>query len=117
MTYLKTRALTPRVRTPLLVTKILSLEGQSTTEVTPMHKKRVNFASTSSTVAHKQLTPHPHAYQPWSLDGHLEDDYTEYDDGDEYSEHPWNLQENEESFPKQQFIPPPIPTPNPTPNP
>jgi hypothetical protein len=85
-----------------------------------MHKK-VNFAPSSSTMVNKTLPPQPAQYQHSSQDGQYDDDeYTIFgqEDGEEYTEHPWNLYEHEEHFPKQPYTPPlSNPNPNPIPNP
>jgi hypothetical protein len=50
-------------------------------------QKNVNFAPTSSSGANKQLVQQHSQYQSTSQDGqNEEDEYTDYDDGDEYFE-------------------------------
>jgi hypothetical protein len=80
----------------------------------PHAGRKVNFASHSSTMPHKPMTPQHNQYQPPSQDAQYEeDDFSEYDDGEEYFEQPWNYSKPDELCPKQPFsIPPPNPHPN-----
>jgi hypothetical protein len=85
----------------------------------PTTSKRVNFASSSSNVAQKTGTHNTNSYHNCSQEGQYEgDEYTEYDEGDEFSDYPWNINDHEDPFPKQPF-PPPLPyhNTNPPPNP
>jgi hypothetical protein len=50
-------------------------------------QKKVNFSPSSSNIVNKQLIPQQSQYQSNPQDGQFEDDeYTDYDDGDEYFE-------------------------------
>jgi hypothetical protein len=72
-----------------------------------VHKK-VNFIPSSSAAPTRHLAQQHNQYHSTSEDGQFEeDDYTEYDEGDEYFEQPWNLSKQEAMFPKQLYSTPP----------
>jgi hypothetical protein len=95
--------------------RISHLRRPEITRGYPHAQKKVNFASSSSTAVNKQLLLQHSQYQSHPLEGQLEEDeFTDYDDGDEYFEQPWNLSKPDDPYHKQMYSAPP---PNPIPNP
>jgi hypothetical protein len=95
--------------------RIPQLRRPEITRGDPHDQKKVNFASSSSTAVNKQLLPPHSQYQSHSQEGQLEEDeFTNYDDGDEYFEQQWNLSKPDDPYHKQLYSTPPL---NPIPNP
>jgi hypothetical protein len=69
-----------------------------------MLKRKSNFATTSSSEANTQIVQQHNQYQSTSQDGqYKEDEYTDYDDGEEYFKRPWNSSKHNEMFPKHTY--------------